>query len=188
MNDVLTFIKDWVPALGVIIGTTWLILRWAIEQRIRGLHEMPALTGETSSAILFLNAQEKFLLSAEVNWISTSPRPLYVDPGKTRFDVFRLPGDLDFGTITPRSDLGPPLYQAYPLKDMGDFVFEPKTNNHLRSYFILKVPAIYFVRAKVYRDTRHHGKKLFAWTREWLVDARNPAAAGAEEVEAQNGA
>ncbi len=186
MSNVLVFIKEWVPALGVLIGTTWLVLRWAIEQKIRGLHEMPALTGEVSSATMPLNDQEKLLLSVEVNWTSTSPRPLYVDPERTRFDLFEVPRNLDFGGINPKNDLGVPLYQLYPLSDMGDFVFEPKTNNQLRAFFVIEA-GLYVVRSKVYRDTRHHGKKLFAWTREHLVDARIQSGTEAGNAETANG-
>lgn len=171
MNQLLDFLKDWAAPIGVLVGGPWVLFRWWREERLRQRRDIPALFGVVHAAVIPLDAQ-RALLSVETNWRNSSHYPIYVDPKATRFDLFSMPSDIPLGSLKPKHDLGEPIAQLAPLADMSDFVFEPATESQLRAYFVVKRDAVYLVRSKVYRDPRTRGDKVFAWTRETIIDAR----------------
>jgi hypothetical protein len=169
-NEILTFIKEWVPSIGILIGGSWVLFNKFFEERTRRKKEMPALIGKVSSETIEI--EDKILLNLEIDWSNTSPLPIYIDTEKTRIDLYLVEEIKKLGYFEAKKDLGSPLFKAFPLKDMADFVFEPNTLNQIRANFLLKERKIYFLRIKIYRDRSKHGAKTFAWTREKLIDLR----------------
>lgn len=156
----------------MFVAGGWILFKWGFEQSLRARRDIPALAGDIKTALSSLGNGKLFaIIYAE--WRSTSPLPLYIDHKKTRFDIYEIPSDMACGTIMPKSDLGAPLFRQFPLEDMGDFVFEPNTLNQIRGHFVVETGKLYFARVKVYRDQLRHGKKVFAWTREIIIDTRD---------------
>jgi hypothetical protein len=165
----LDFIKNWLPSIGVIVAASWVLFNWIYDRELRKNKEMPALSGE----ILFdfvEYSDDSYILSMKTEWLNSSPLPIYVDTLKSRIDVFKISNQMQLGYFEVKKDLGEPIYRAYPLGDMGDFIFEPNKRNQVRGNFLLEKNSIYFLRIKIYRDTNKHGEKEFAWTREQIID------------------
>ncbi len=167
---IVEFIKEWVPPIGIMGGGFWIAFRWIYDQRIRRTKEMPALEGNYSTSATKLS-ESQIAITVGVVWRCASPLPVFIDTQSTRVDVFQLPRDHSIGALDIKQDLGEPFIRSHPLGDMKDFVFEPNTDNKVYAHFVLPLGAVYCFRFKVYRDTNRHGKKKFAWTREFIFDS-----------------
>ncbi len=167
----LEIVKDWLPTAAALVAGTWILLTWRLERRHQSITEMPAVFGE---AIVQINPIDdaKFLLTIYSNWNNSSPLPIYVDTEKTRIDVFSIPDDADLGPFDLKSINSGPQHRSYPFHDMDSFTFEPTRVNQVRGQFFLATGSLYGIRVKIYRDRKRHGGKTYAWTREYVVDAR----------------
>jgi hypothetical protein len=171
INTLLEFTKTWLPSIGVIIAAFWVLFQWLYEQKLRKNKEMPALSGEITTEFTDYN-EDKYILSIKTEWNNSSPLPIYVDTKKSRIDIFQINELQEYGYFEVKRDLGEPIYRAYPLNDMGTFIFEPSKNNQVRGNFLLKKGTIYYLRIKIYKDSKFHGEQSYAWTGEQIIDIR----------------
>lgn len=172
-NIFLEFIKIWLPSIGVIIAAIWVLFKWIYEQKLRKNKEMPALSGEIKTEFVDYE-EDKYILCIKTEWNNSSPQPIYVDTTKSRIDIFEINSLNTLGYFEVKKDLGEPIYRAFPLIDMGTFIFEPSKNNQVRGNFLLKRGTIYYIRIKIYIDGKFHGINNYAWTHEQIIDVRTP--------------
>ena len=148
MNAILSFIKDWVPSLAVIVAGLWLLFQWLFGEWLRRQKEMPALEGKLATKVIPL-ADGQHLVTVEAVWHNRSPLPLPLDINQCRIDVFRISQPLNKSNcaLTLKTDLGEPVCSHVFLKGMCevDYFFEPNTESTIINYFVLE-PGIYGIR------------------------------------------
>ena len=109
-SKMLTFLKEWLPSLAVIVGGLWLLFQWLFGERLRRQKEMPALDGNFSARVVPVSPSS-VIVSLSCIWRNRGPLPARIDPGLSHIDVFQVPEDCKNGPLILDSNLGGPIYQ-----------------------------------------------------------------------------
>lgn len=167
MNDLLKFIKDWIPSIGVIVAGGWLFFKWLYEEKLRRQKEMPAIDGKLSAKVISFGKNKK-LVTIEGTWNNHSPLPLYLDINQCTIDIFKIDEDINLPNcnLILKSDLGEPVCSYKFLLKMVevDYFLEPNTESTIVNHFILE-KGIYGVRMVL-----HTSKKGGLWWKETILD------------------
>jgi hypothetical protein len=165
----LTFIKEWLPSIAVILGAGWLVFQWLFGEHLRRQKEMPALDGMMSAREISVDAARS-LVCVEATWRNRSPLPIPINTNASRIDVFRITESLKDGAVPlTRDSLGTPCHQYDFLAHNPAYVLEPNTESRIAAYFILP-RGLYGVRMELHEATGHMR------VRDLIADLRGQAA------------
>lgn len=170
MNGLLTFIRDWIPSLGVIVAGIWIVFQWLFGEWLRRQKEIPALDGKLSATtVAFENG--RLLMTVEALWNNHSPFPVYMDLDRCRIAVYRIDPRLkkENCALVLKQDLGDPVCDDFFLKGMCEknYFLEPNTASTIINHFILE-PGIYGIRMEL-----HTPIEGVNWWKELIVDAQH---------------
>ncbi|MEO6992099.1 MAG: hypothetical protein ABI273_00595 [Lacunisphaera sp.] len=172
-DQLLTFLKEWVPSIAVLVGGGWILFQWLFGESVRRKKEIPALDGKLSARVYDYDAT-RLVVSLDATWSNRSPFPLRLDFKNCWIDVFRISPDLPNRNcpIVTNRDLGPAVCSHYFLVGQVevDYVLEPNTESILVNHFVLE-PGLYAFRMEL-RSFAHGGR----WWKEMILKV-SPAAA-----------
>jgi hypothetical protein len=171
LQAVATFIKDWIPPIGIIAGVLWVIFRWLYSEKLRRQKERNALDGELTSQSVSLS-EEKIVVLFNARWNNRSPLPFQMDTKNSGLDIFRLDGNIPIGGLDLRIDkgtLGQPVVELRPYQNLKSLIIEPGTQSTFQHMAVLEKGSLYLVRYKIYRSTE---KGKFSRTRLCICDLR----------------
>jgi hypothetical protein len=170
MSYILTFIKEWVPSIAVIVGGFWLLFQWLFGESLRRKKEMPALDGKLSATIISCE-DDKLLVTLEALWNNRSPLPLSLDIKRCRIDVFRIDHLVKHENcaIILSRDFGEPICRHFFLVGMCevDYVLEPNTASTIINHFVLE-PGVYGIHMEL-----HSFVVGGQWWKELILDVRH---------------
>jgi len=169
VSNVLTFIKEWVPSLAVIVAGIWVLFQWLFGEWLRRQKEGPALDGKLSATVIpFEN--DRLLVTVEALWNNHSPFPVFMNIKKCRIDVFRV-NDQIIKLNCPlvlKQDLGEPVCSHHFLVGVCEknYFLEPNTASTIINHFVLE-PGVYGIRMELH--SIHFGEN---WWKEMVLDAQ----------------
>ena len=166
---VLTFIREWLPSIAIIIYAFWTLYKRRSTQHLRSKKEMPSIDGYLSAETIPLY-NGRVLVTLSATWNNHSPLPVRIDTQTTMVLVYRIPGDIREGPLSLQADLNNPVYTTRPYKELEKFLLEPKTNSLLHTHFVLPIGSVYGFLWKLNRHPEHG--TLPGWTKELILDAR----------------
>jgi hypothetical protein len=171
LNYILTFIKDWVPSIAVIVAGGWILFQWLFGEWLRRQKEGPALDGKLSATVIPCE-NDKLLVTVEALWNNHSPFPVYMDLNKCRMAVFRVnPHAIKLNSpVVLKKDLGEPVCDHHFLVGVCEknYFLEPNTASTIINHFVLE-PGVYGIRMEL-----HPVKFGENWWKEMVLDARHP--------------
>ena len=162
-------IKNYVTSGGIVLGALWAFWKWSFSEWLRRKRQIPAIDGELDAFGMELD-DEKVIISLSVLWRNKCNYPVHIDSKNTRIDVYNIPDNLNVGPFLPKLDSGDPAFTLKPYEDMEGFVLEPLTESLLTSHYTLLANKTYLFRWKLYRSTKKHGNKVYAWTKELVFN------------------
>jgi hypothetical protein len=173
IRNLLTFLKEWVPTLAVIVGGAWLLFQWIFGETLRRRKEIPALEGKLATRMHPYDAR-RLIVSLEATWRNRSPFPLSLDIKRCWIDVFRISDHVQGQNcvLMPSQDLGQAVCTHHFLVGQCevDYVLEPNTESLIVNHFVLE-PGLYAIRMELHSFTK--GGK---WWKEVILDAQTPPA------------
>ena len=168
-------IRNYATVIALMVSSFWAASKVAWSEFLRSKQDMPALD---SSGIVVqdheLEAGAGFLVAVGMKWRNQSSMPTYIDPKLTRTEVYRVPENLEPGSLHLKPGLGDPLFVVRPLERLSSYVLEPKTESFLQSHMVLRDAGLYVFRVKIARSEKHHGAKGFEWGREIIARVPSP--------------
>ncbi len=78
MNELLKFLKDWIPSIGVVVAAGWIFFKWLYEEKLRRKKEMAAIDEKLSANFISLGENKK-IVTIEAAWNNRSTLHLYLD-------------------------------------------------------------------------------------------------------------
>jgi len=166
-----TFIKDWIPSIGVIIAGIWVTFRWLYSEQLRKEKERSALDGDLTCQAVNLS-EDKSVVIFSAHWNNRSPLPFSADTKKSGLDIFQLDNEIPLGGLDLRVDkkaLGEPTVELRPYQNLKSLVIEPNTQSTFQHMAVLQKGFLYLARYKIYRLTE---KGKFSRTRLCMCDLR----------------
>jgi hypothetical protein len=150
-DQLLNFLKDWVPSIAVLVGGLWILFQWLFGEALRRKKEIPALDGKLSARVYDYDAT-RLVVSLDATWSNRSPFPLRLDFKNCWIDVFRVSPAFSHRNcpIVTNRDLGPAVCSHYFLVGQVevDYVLEPNTESLLVNHFVLE-PGLYAFRMEL---------------------------------------
>lgn len=175
MNGFLTFIKDWVPSIGVIVAGIWMLFQWLFGEWLRRQKEGPSLDGKLSATVIQCG-DGKLLATVEALWNNHSPFPIYFKTDGCKIAVYRIGPHIDRENcaLVLTRDLGDPICTNFFLVGFikKKYFFEPNTASTIINHFILE-PGVYGIRMELHTD-----KEEIHWWKEMILDAQKHGAKG----------
>ena len=169
----LTFLKEWIPSLAVVITGLWLLFQWLFGESLRRKKEIPSLDGKLATQLYALD-KTRLVVSLEATWNNRGPFPLSLDINRCWIDVFRVSTKLENmnGPLVASRDLGAAVCSHHFLVGQCevDYVLEPNTESLIINHFVLE-PGLYVLRMELHSFAL--GGK---WWKEIIVDAQTPVA------------
>ena len=179
-DPLLTFLKDWVPSIAVLVGGMWILLQWLFGESLRRKKEIPALDGKLSARVYDYDAT-RLVVSLDATWSNRGPFPLRLDFKNCRIDVFRVSPDFSYRNcpIVTNRDLGPAVCSHYFLVGQVevDYVLEPNTESILVNHFVLE-PGLYAFRMEL-RSFARGGR----WWKEMIFKVSSPVTNASNSVQ-----
>jgi hypothetical protein len=179
-DQLLTFLKDWVPSIGVLVGGGWILFQWLFGESLRRKKEIPALDGKLSARVYDYDAT-RLVVSLEATWNNRSPFPVPLDFKKCWIDVFRISPDFSHRNcpIVTNRDLGPAVCSHYFLIGQVevDYFLEPNTESILVNHFVLE-PGLYAFRMEL-----RSFKLGVRWWKEMILKVSSGAANASNSVQ-----
>lgn len=179
----LSLFRDWFPSAAVLVGGAFVLVKFVLSELGRREKETIAIEGDLEISGVPLDEQQCFV-TVQARWRNPSPRVCRIDTKASRIDVYVIPGDLKFGAVVPKRDLGDPVVRLHPYEDMDSFFLEPNTASLLPSHYVLERGKLYLIRWKLYRYVGTRAP--FAYTKERVCDLRTSAVGKTETKEAPN--
>ena len=167
-----TFVKDWIPPIGVIAGALWVTFRWLYSDRLRRQKERSAIDGELTYQSVVSLSEDKSLIIFNARWNNRSPLPFPADTKESGLDIFRLDNEIPVGGLDLRVDkkaLGEPTVELRPYQKLKSLVIEPNTQSTFQHMAVLQKGFLYLARYKIYKLTQ---KGKFSRTRLCVCDLR----------------
>jgi hypothetical protein len=169
VNGFLTFIKEWIPSIGVIVAGIWILFQWLFGESLRRKKEGPSLDGKLSATIIH-SGDGKLVVTVEALWNNHSPLPIYFKISECLISVYRIGPHIDRenSPLVLVRDLGTPVCTNFFLVGAckKSYSFEPNTASTIINHFILE-PGIYGIRMELHTD-----KAEVNWWKEMILDAQ----------------
>ena len=169
MSDALTFLKDWLPSLAIIIGGVWVLVNWLIQRGKDGRRDVAALFGEMSVKASRLS-ENKYFVEVISDWENTSPASIMLDPTASRIELFVVDSDLSVGVYLPSHHTGDIITSHLPFEGFSKYEMEPNTKSRVQTNYILEKGKTYLVRVILYLSPVIEGKPATSWHRESVID------------------
>jgi hypothetical protein len=179
-DQLLTFLKDWVPSIAVLVGGGWIFFQWLFGESLRRKKEIPAMDGKLSARVYDYDVT-RLVVSLDAIWSNHSPFPLRLDFKNCWIDVFRVSPDFSHRNcpIVTNRDLGPAVCSHYFLVGQVevDYVLEPNTESLLVNHFILE-PGLYAFRMELRGFERG-----VRWWKEMMLNVSSAAAVASKPAQ-----
>lgn len=158
MDELLIWIKDWLPSVAIIIGGPWVFFKWAHNYFVEG---MPSIGGELSTTKI-IHDEDFSLLEIKGLWKNSSPRPIKIDVQECKIEIFCLK-NLQSGAI--ELDKLKVYLQYAPFKSLREMKLEPKLDSFFTSYCVLPKGNSYLIRWTLVQK-KSDG---YEWSKETVV-------------------
>jgi|GEM_PF-1379553 hypothetical protein len=173
MKAVLTFIRQWLPSVAIIVYGGWTLFKMLFAEHLRSKKDMPSIDGQLSAETIPL-CDGCVLVTLSAIWNNHSPLPVHLDTKTTIVSVYRIPGDIREGPLSLQADLHNPVHTTRPYKELEKFLLEPNTSSLLQTHFVLPIGSVYGFLWKLNRHPKHG--TLPGWTKELILDVRKGSA------------
>jgi hypothetical protein len=166
-----TFIKDWIPPIGILVGGIWIFFKWYHGEKLRKQKERTAVDGELIYQSFSLS-EDKYILIFNAHWDNKSPLPFKADTHNSGLDIFKINNNIPLGGLDLRVNketLGDAVVEVRPFQKLKSLVIEPNAQANFQHMAVLEKGYIYLARYKLYRAT---DKGKFSRTRLCILDLR----------------
>ncbi|MHB9020164.1 MAG: hypothetical protein ACYC3G_04860, partial [Minisyncoccota bacterium] len=96
LQEISTFLKDWVPPIGVIGGGVWVFYCWIQSEKLRKEKERSSLNGELTYTHTKIS-ENTCIAIFTATWTNRSPLPIAVQTENTGMDVYIVDSNINVG-------------------------------------------------------------------------------------------
>ena len=157
MDQVQTFLTDWLPSLAVIVGSVWIFLNWLLQRGKDERRNVAALFGEVTIDVSPLSETKCFVV-VKSDWENTSPTSIPLDPHVSRIELFGIEDELSVGVYQTSRQTADIITSHLLFEGFSRFAMEPNAKSRVQTNYVLERGKIYLVRIILYLDPVIEGK------------------------------
>ena len=159
------FIVEWLGPMSILIGGTFVFLKWFLERHRQRQLDKPALSVSLSAKAFDLS-DDTFLGEISLRFLNHSPFYVYFSREDTSIEVLEIPEDLEAGFCSTKGGFGTEVLKKHPFEKSNVFS-EPRELSMMFANLVLKKGKLYQLRWKLSEKGASR-----SWTRQLIIDAR----------------